>query len=284
MKVQLVSDLHMEFLKNEHLIPYIPNVGGDVLILAGDICNVRTLHRNPIGSKFDGVLNTNRDYFNAKCYREFFAQVSRDFKTVLMVMGNHEYYNGLWEETEKLLREELKAYPNILLLQNNKVVIDNVVFLGATFWSDLHSGSPLVKIVVKNGLNDYFSILNHDDGRFNKLTPEQTIESYHETMSWLEKELKDETRKIVVIGHNPPSWNSIHERYLSDNTGINYAFANNLEEFILDRPQIKLWVGGHVHHRHQYYIGSTLVAVNPKGYYGEDSGFNIKEMFDLEVI
>jgi hypothetical protein len=39
-----------------------------------------------------------------------------------------------------------------------------------------------------------------------------------------------------------------------------------LIDFILERPQIKLWTHGHTHEEFDYMIGSTRVVCNPRGY------------------
>ena len=46
MKLQIVSDLHMEF----RIPPEIKNAGADALVLAGDICLAYHLHRHPISN------------------------------------------------------------------------------------------------------------------------------------------------------------------------------------------------------------------------------------------
>jgi len=39
-----------------------------------------------------------------------------------------------------------------------------------------------------------------------------------------------------------------------------------LDQFILDRPGIKLWTHGHTHEDFDYMLGSTRVVCNPRGY------------------
>jgi hypothetical protein len=49
---------------------------------------------------------------------------------------------------------------------------------------------------------------------------------------------------------------------------VNGAYSSDLDQFILDRPQIKLWTHGHTHHEFDYMIGSCRVMCNPRGYDG----------------
>jgi len=70
MKISLVSDLHLEF-------GYQEMPGGDVLILAGDICEARTLskqfHSTKILPYAPGMLNA-YDFFYHECakYKKVF--------------------------------------------------------------------------------------------------------------------------------------------------------------------------------------------------------------------
>ena len=109
MKIQLASDLHLEFLRNldpkERLIE--PAEGADVLVLAGDIA---------------GGSNSLR--------------IFKDWPTpVVLLAGNHEYYGRGIEETQKGMRHEAEA-AGIHFLENQSVVIDGGRFLGATLWTD----------------------------------------------------------------------------------------------------------------------------------------------------
>jgi hypothetical protein len=41
-----------------------------------------------------------------------------------------------------------------------------------------------------------------------------------------------------------------------------------MEEFIMDRTQIKVWTHGHTHDTFDYMVGSCRVICNPRGYTG----------------
>jgi Icc-related predicted phosphoesterase len=89
-------------------------------------------------------------------------------------------------------------------------------------------------------------------------------------------------QRFVVVGHHAPSEQSVAEMYKHD-TLMNGNFFSNLEQFILDRPQIELWTHGHMHNPSDYTIGTTRVVCNPRGYIGhEDRAVNFKLFyFDL---
>ena len=72
-------------------------------------------------------------------------------------------------------------------------------------------------------------------------------------------------KKFVVVGHHTPSPFSIHPKYAHDKL-MNGGYHSDLIDFILERPQIKLWTHGHTHEEFDYMIGSTRVVCNPRGY------------------
>jgi hypothetical protein len=61
---------------------------------------------------------------------------------------------------------------------------------------------------------------------------------------------------------------------------VNGAYSSDLSEFILDRPQIKVWTHGHTHHEFDYMIGSTRIVCQPRGYDGyEEQSYKFKLKF-----
>jgi hypothetical protein len=65
------------------------------------------------------------------------------------------------------------------------------------------------------------------------------------------------------------------------NSALDHAYYNNYDQFIIDNPQIKAWIFGHTHAKHDITIGETRVLSNPRGYVGYE---NISENFKLEYI
>jgi hypothetical protein len=49
---------------------------------------------------------------------------------------------------------------------------------------------------------------------------------------------------------------------------MNGAYSSSLDDFIMDHPQIKTWVHGHMHDAVDYMIGTTRLLSNPRGYKG----------------
>lgn len=78
--------------------------------------------------------------------------------------------------------------------------------------------------------------------------------------------LQDLNREIVVT-HFPPSRQSTADQYRGN--PYNSYFVNNFDRQIEDKFATKLWMFGHVHHKHAYMIGSCLCVCNPLGNSGE---------------
>ena len=53
-------------------------------------------------------------------------------------------------------------------------------------------------------------------------------------------------------------------------TIMNGGYSSDLDEFIEDHPEIRLWTHGHTHHEFDYMIGKTRVVCNPRGYAGHE--------------
>ena len=52
---------------------------------------------------------------------------------------------------------------------------------------------------------------------------------------------------------------------------LNPAFASNLNKFIIENPQIRLWSYGHVHTPADFILGETRLVCCPFGYNNENN-------------
>ena len=123
-------------------------------------------------------------------------------------------------------------------------------------------------------MNDFRIIGNGLQGKF---TPQNAIEEFDKAVSYINSITDD---NVVVIGHHSPSHRSISAEFADDHL-INGGFHSNLEQFIIDRPNIKLWVHGHTHSKHDYVIGNTRIVCNPRGYINYEA---IADDFKLKYI
>ena len=279
MKIKLVSDLHLEF--SDIMIPNDNNY--DVLILAGDIMVATDLHDHPEpANTTDQMAIANgtglgRRQLAAQRFRDFLKRCSFQFPHVIYVAGNHEFYHGKWNQSLITLSNECAKFPNVYFLEAGCKKIDDVTFIGGTLWTDMNKGDPLTLHSVRDMMND-FRVIKKDLEGYTNLKPHDTVVRHRHMLDYIKNIVAERgDEKFVVVGHHSPSFQSVHEGYRSE-TLMNGAYHSDLSEFILDRPQIKLWVHGHTHHPFDYAIGETRIVCNPRGYenegYSEDSGWN----------
>jgi predicted phosphodiesterase len=268
MKIAIASDLHLEFGPIE-----FKNEGADVLILSGDILVASDFDRNlPLFEEWkEGKVDHLGKRQNAAMkYLTFLEMCSKEFPHVIYVAGNHEFYQGKWVKSLSLLKEVTSFFGNIYFLEREVKVIDDITFVGSTLWTDLNKGDPLTQHAISDMMNDYRMIVN-DEAGFTKLRPSHTITRHKQSLDYIKlvTEGKD-NEKFVVVGHHSPSTRSIPDWYRND-TLMNGAYSSDLSDFILDRPQIKLWTHGHTHEPFDYEIGSTRIVCNPRGYIGYET-------------
>ena len=271
MNITLVSDLHLD------VSGFLELPGGDVLILAGDICEAKELrkefHQTKVLDRVPGAF---------PCY-DFFEFECAKYEKVFMVMGNHEHYRGRFDKTYFELQGLLPD--NVTLLENEIEEYKGVMFMGATLWTDLHKGDPLCAWHVKSMMNDYKVIQNHYPAKdvYHKLTPEHTAEVHFKTKQYFKMMLEEHRGKpFVVITHHAPSFQSVNEKFKHDTT-MNGGYASEMSEFILDHENIKVWVHGHMHDPVDYKIGETRVLSNPRGYIPWEDGNGFDSNFTFEV-
>ena len=255
MKLYVTSDLHLEF--GDLLIPNHDSV--DVLILSGDILVARDLDRpDERGDRVQGFLR----------------HVSEQYPNVIMVMGNHEHYHGDFAQTKGLIQGHLDRLElrNVHVLERESRDIGGYRFLGGTLWTDFNRGDPLTRLDAEARMSDYHQVRNSAAG-YRKLRTEDTLWAHRAMLEFVTQEIDqrraagDHSPRVIVVGHHAPSRASTHPRYRGDHH-LNGAYSSNLEEFILDRPEIALWTHGHTHEDFDYQIGTTRVVCNPRGYHG----------------
>lgn len=262
MKVRLYSDLHNEFQPFNLPAPLYPD--DTVLVLAGDI---------DVAPYIDKLLG-------------FIGAASRKYKHVIYLPGNHEFYRGEWNYVMKVLDEQLKTLPNVVYLNNTSCMIEDVLFLGGTMWTDMWGYTdPSVIRPIKNGMNDYAVILKAGKA----LTPADTIEEFEktkkfifETLAGVDK-LDPKPRKTVVVTHHGPTSLSIDPKFLGH--PLNPAFVAMMDDEVkANGPD--LWLHGHTHTPVDYVLGKTHVIANPRGYVFRSGGVenkNFNPALDIEV-
>jgi predicted phosphodiesterase len=231
MRIHILSDIHLEFAPFDP-----PDVGADVVILAGDI-DTRT-----------GGVDWARACFDCP---------------VLYVSGNHEYYGGHFRNTLAKMKRG-GAGTNVHVLDSEEIVLEGVRFLAATLWTDFAvTGNPvLAQVNARQLMNDYRRIRA---AHYRRLRPADTLQDHMRARRFLEERLRAPfAGKTVVITHHAPSAASIAPQFEDDPTHLNASFVSRLDELI--GPPVSLWVHGHTHASFDYELSGVRVVCNARGY------------------
>ncbi len=288
MKIAVASDIHLEFgdldIQND--------AGAEVLILSGDICVAADLDMRDRRQTEMGFARHRSERFH-----EFFERCAVNFPHVIYVMGNHEYYHSDFATALGEMRRKLAHLPNLYILERELKVIGDVTFIGGTLWTDMNNHDQLTLYHMRTRMNDFRVIQNSavpvhfrtQEGEFKtrmaKFSPEDSVTEHVKMKEYIQVVtafLGQNPNKYVVVGHHAPSRKSTHEMYAHD-TIMNGAYSSDLDEFIQDRPQIKLWTHGHTHHEFDYMIGETRVICNPRGYHGHEQRAEEWQLKTVEV-
>jgi len=269
MKIAVCSDLHLEFA-DINLQNYD---NADVLILSGDICVAKEL---PFSDSKRGNI-----------FRDFFKRCSNEFPHVIYIMGNHEHYNGNFQTSAGIFRKELLQYDNVYFLDKEVKVIDDITFIGGTLWTDMNKEDPITLWDISNMMNDFRIVTNSArkvgiSDRPAKFLPEDAVVDHKEMLEFISNSIPADNSKVVVVGHHAPSKQSTKPQY-KDDYHMNGGYSSDLTQFILERPQIKLWTHGHTHDVFDYMVGSTRVFCNPRGYEGYEDSADEFKLLTVEV-
>lgn len=235
----LASDLHLDFGK---INPEFFDWQGDVLLLAGDIAEDDNLRK----------------------MNQFWFQVSHMATDVFVVTGNHEYYCSEIDTADDHLREYFQKFPNIKLLQNEVADVGNFKIFGSTFWTD-YNDNPMAEHEAQRCMADFRLIRQASTG-YSTIRPvyikQQNLIAKNILRDTLEANLD---QNFIVMTHHAPSFQSIATAY-KNSGNLNHAFVNDLDDLIVDHPNILAWVHGHTHSYFDYQIEQCRVMCNPHGY------------------
>lgn len=267
MKIQYASDLHLEFYENAKYLRDNPiKPVGDILVLAGDI----------------ELLN--RDHF---FNNSFWNYISDNFKEVIVVAGNHEFYNGY--DLEISGKSKICSVRNNVGYYYNAVFeIENVRLIVSPLWSLI---SMEQAGYVKRGVVDFHRILLNGS----KLSVEDFNREHERCLNFIKAEVdnskstcevsasaKTSLIKTVVATHHVPSF----QLSSPDFTGslIDSAFTVDLDSFI-EASNIDFWIYGHSHRNIDKVIGNTKCVSNQLGYvyFDEHLHFDNSKVIDASL-
>lgn len=129
---------------------------------------------------------------------KFWEWTSANFKHVLLVPGNHEFYNyvDILSEDDSWCR---MIKPNVGYYQNQVIRINDIDFILSTLWTDI----PLnMHKHLRRRMNDFRYIL-YDGRTFNT---DDCIVEHKKCFSFIKQSVAESTAKhIVVVTHHLPT-------------------------------------------------------------------------------
>jgi predicted phosphodiesterase len=271
MKIQILADLHLEFLNDRPtdssrtLLQRICATPAEVTVIAGDL------------------------YTKGRSVRKI-TELFPPGRPVVFVAGNHDHYGGAYLHNLERMRRDAAAMPSVHFLEQETVEIGGTVFLGCCLWSDGRlwepAGSysyPETVRALETGMNDYRRIRFTSGGAaYRRLRPADSIRIHQESVGWLREQFaKHKGRKIVVVTHHAPSIRSVQEKLQQDI--LTATYASHLADLV-EQSGAALWVHGHTHNQVDYQVGQTRVVANCLGYafdFAETAGFRSDLVVDV---
>lgn len=199
MRLQFISDLHETY-------PLI-EPQGDYIALLGDV----TSPFNP-------------DYENYLYY------LSSLFKGVFVVMGNHEYYGNIMNDTNNKMNEMCNKFSNVFLLNNSSVIINGYLIVGSTLWS--------------NTTNEAFDNLNC--GKMIKMRSNKKMDIidylvlHDNSVKFIQAEVSRGLPTIILTHYAP-----LHEMNGNSFNYLTSGFSSDLS--FINSDNIIAWLSGHTH-------------------------------------
>ena len=269
MKIQIVSDIHLEFYEKKSKYNFI-KPSAPILCILGDL-----------GRSEDNEIIK---------IKSFFDEISKLFEIILWVPGNHEYYQGssniknitnkkITSIIDKKYFKLCSLYKNIKYLKRKVFEIKykniNYKFIGCTLWTKI---PERLGIKVMQSMTDYDEIyvLDNKTKKPKKITYKNINLWHRKDLNFILDELKisvnnkNKIKNIVLTHHKPFQIPSD-----CDNEVSMHAYESDQTE-ILKLNLIDAWFYGHTHKRFKKRLkgSKTIFVSNPKGYPYQRTEFN----------
>ena len=258
-RIQYVSDLHLEFPQNRQWIEKHPlEVTGDILLVAGD-------------TAYLDLPDSKNDTYSAY---KFWDWASKHYNQVIVCLGNHDFYGYYDLHTMpdgfcKQIRHNIHAY------YNSVVHLDGIDIIVSTLWSKIE---PYDAFLTERNVSDFYRIMY--DGH--RLTADDFNKEHERCLAFIQQAISEsDAKKIIVLTHHVPTQLCTAAEF--QNSTINGAFTVELATFISNN-RIDYWIYGHSHTNIDAEIDGTRILANQLGYiaHGEqNNGFRNNRCFEL---
>jgi predicted phosphohydrolase len=288
---QFLSDIHLECNPCESIQSILDPVA-PYLVLAGDIAKITT-----------------------PCLPVFLKSCVDNFKKVIVVLGNHDYYGFTFEDVDEWWARISKFYPSIVVLNNAMMELDGILIVGTPFWCNIpstmrfrlplfrkalsedrlrrvsSSSSSLVRRVLPPHVDTIVSQSWHPSY---KKMPRQ-IRITHDEFSWIHMicrhvvhnavmEAKRKNVPLLVITHYPPVYDVLHPKYLDSGRlldDVSRYYASDYKEDV-KKWGVHTWMFGHTAYNGTWKIGDTRLVTNQHENTNDDVLFERQYVVKIE--
>lgn len=279
MKIQYISDLHLEHHKNNNVFSRIKKLPDcENICVLGDI-----------------------GYPESQIYQDFMTYCSNNWKNVFWTMGNHEFYHK--PKTEIKIMSEIEEYvkqicpKNVYFMNNDYLFLnkhtnevskfidqefhtdDYIKIIGSTLWSNIDDFTA-------QNLNDYKRIYAHrvvndfDVDLFRKLKPEMTRAMFESSKKFILDEIKNDNVNCLIITHHG-THQLCQGHYLG--SPLESGYATYIPE-IYESKNVIASLFGHTHSNVTLEVNGVKLLSNCLGYRGERQDivkFNPKAVLEI---
>ncbi len=260
MKIQFVSDLHLEFPQNRTWLAKHPlEVTGDILLIAGD-------------TAYLDVPDSGQDNYSSY---EFWDWASGHYDQVIVCFGNHEFY-GYYDLATMPDGYRKQIRPNVHAYYNSVVHLGDTDIIVSTLWSHIE---PYNAYITEHGVSDFYRIKYKGF----RLSSDHFNSEHERCLRFVKQAVEEsEAKTKIVLTHHVPTQLCTAAEFRDSN--INGAFTVELGDYIADSG-IDCWIYGHSHRNIDAQIGKTKIISNQLGYvsHGEylTNGFDAGKFVQL---
>jgi predicted phosphodiesterase len=210
---------------------------------------------------------------HSKRFEQQLTEIASRFDQVIAIYGNHEWYRRdiSWRADPALLPN------NVALLNPGVFELDDVVFIGATLWTDFKGRDWFTMHTAKDMISDFHVIRSHNYQH--KFTPHMAADKHDREKAYLKlmiEKYRDLGKKIVIVTHFIPTYDLVLPKWKLPHTNmLNYYFSAQCED-VFTMEGVKTWIFGHTHDYIDRKLGDVRFVCNPLGYPRENIEFRQK--------
>lgn len=244
MRVHVMSDIHFEHMARDEGEGFFKQVEelqkndpADLLILAGDICQV----------------GRHEAFWKSKV-----AQLISGYKKALYVPGNHEYYNYSFLEGDKFFEgiDHEPNFHNFIQLDHGPFEYGGIRFVGNTMWFPDTNEARYTKRMMSD-----FHVIGTGASPFEPLV-------YQRHQDFLTRVITQLKTGDVVVSHHLPLPECVDAQYKG--SPLNPFFMADMSANLYEGRLPRAWIHGHTHTANdfEYQVGTEKMRVycNPHGY------------------